>query len=385
MTTIIHNATGDGDVTMWGVDGNISDEHKLCSPFPAAGGGGELISREIEYLVTKVLSAVYVPTIFLFGGLTNVANIVVFYKHGLHDRVNLCFFSLSIVDLLSISFYCLLFSEQMFLFHSRDYYGPVYTFLVNNNLWLFYNFMYCSTFLTTIISLERCLFVLFPLRSNLFLSTKNMAALIVVSVVVIGFLRLSVTAKYAILCFFDDDKKVQYNDIYITNYESDNRLMLFIVDGIVYGYILSLGCPIVILIATAITSTQLWQVVSWKKQVSSAASTKEITVTKMLIVLSVKYLLISLPRIFVRIVPWFSYHFSIQGKYRSCYMVCIRLGEALIYLGVFLNFIVYYFGGSKFRATLHSLMPGRRILRAQKSIKHTLETRVDVYQRNMKR
>lgn len=343
-------------------DNNVSS---LCIPVSLSDGDNDLISRHTEFLITKFTAALYAPAIFLLGGPSNMANIIVFIKHGLRDRVNLCLFTLSVVDLISLSFYSLHVSEQMFFFQSRDVYGPFFSFLVNHKILLFYSFLYCSTFLTTVIAVERCLFVLFPLRASMFLSTKSMAAFLVIAVCIIGFLRLIVTAKYAVVCFLDIRTHVTFNDLYVTDYEVKNRLMLYIVDGIFYGFILSLGCPIVILIATAITSFKLWQSVVWKEQNSYNGPTKEKTVTKMLVMLSVKYMMITLPRILIRIVPLFYEDFSLRGRYRNFHLVSIRFSEALAYLGISLNFVVYYFVGTKFRATLCSLLPGKQTLRRQ--------------------
>ena len=57
-----------------------------------------LVSLEMESFAERLKSAIFLPLLFLIGGPANVINMVVFNKHGLRERINLCLFALSLAD-----------------------------------------------------------------------------------------------------------------------------------------------------------------------------------------------------------------------------------------------------------------------------------------------
>ena len=57
-----------------------------------------LVSLEVEAFVERLKGAIVLPLLFLIVGPANVINMVVFYKHGLRERINLCLFALSLAD-----------------------------------------------------------------------------------------------------------------------------------------------------------------------------------------------------------------------------------------------------------------------------------------------
>ena len=58
-----------------------------------------IVSAEFENMARKI-RYISMPFFFMIGGPTNVINMLVFYKQGLKERVNLCLFALSLADLL---------------------------------------------------------------------------------------------------------------------------------------------------------------------------------------------------------------------------------------------------------------------------------------------
>lgn len=327
-----------------------------CIPMSSSDGSEDLISPEAALLTSKIKSAILLPLIFLFGAPANVVNMIVFSKQGLKDRVNLCLFSLALVDCVSTCFCFLLYSEQMSMFHSPDSYGPVFAFFMNNKLMIFYNCSFGSMFLSTIISLERCFCILFPLHAKSLLKTKTMAVIVLIGVSFFSFLRMVVMAKYAVVCFFDRRRQLAFMGIYVTQYQARNKELLDFIDGIFYGFIVSVGFPMIVLISTFVTVLKLWQTVSWRKETSATSMKKEVAVTRMLVLLSVEFLIFALPNVVLRINPLFDLEFNATGKYRLYFLAWSNVAEVSVLLGMSLNFIVYYFGSSKYRGILHSLL-----------------------------
>ena len=74
-----------------------------------------LVSLEVEAFVERLKGAIVLPLLFLIGGPANVINMVVFYKHGLRERINLCLFALSLADELYLIQCMFLNGERIYL------------------------------------------------------------------------------------------------------------------------------------------------------------------------------------------------------------------------------------------------------------------------------
>lgn len=328
---------------------NLSGNCTLTS----SDGFGDLVSPETEFLLSKLKSAVFIPLLFLFGGPANLINMIVFFKQGLQDRVNLYLFSLSVVDVTTVTFSFLLCVEQMFMFTSPERYGLVFQTLTNNKLLLFYSTGYGSIFLSAIIACERCLCVLMPFHARLFLKTKNMAVIVLTTVPVVCFLRLVVTAKYGVRCVFDKRRQLTFMVFYVTDYAVRNKELLDFVDGIFYGFFIALGCPVIILIATIITTVKLWQTAAWRRQTTFVDSRKELAVTKMLLFLSAEFLIFSLPSVLLRVYPILNTEFSAKGQYRYFFFACVSIADVCVCIRSAYSFLVYYFSSSRYRDICH--------------------------------
>lgn len=339
--------------------GTITDssenDSRICFLTSSSDGSEDLISPETELFISKLKSAVIIPLLFLFGGPANVLNMMVFFKQGLQDRVSLCLFCLAVVDFTTVTFSFVLFAEQMFMFSSPERYGQVFQTLTHHKVLLFYNTGYGATFLSTITACERCLFVLMPLRARLLLKTKYMSVIVLTTVPIVCFLRLVVTAKYDVRCVFDEKRQVTFADFYITDYAARNKELLDFVDGIFYGFFISLVCPVIILISTFITTVELWRIASWRRETASVNTKKELAVTKMLILLSTEFLIFTLPRVLLRAYPLFNADFSAKGKYGYFYFAFVSVADVCVCMGAAFSFIVYYFSSSRYRNILANL------------------------------
>ncbi|KAL8573486.1 hypothetical protein ACOMHN_047757 [Nucella lapillus] len=264
----------------------------------------------------------------------NVLNMVMFYKQGLKERINFCLFFLALVDILHL----------------------------NNDLYGFYDFGYGSMLLAAIISTERCACVLFPLRVQRCIPTKAFAIVVAFTVLTVSLMRFIVTAQYRSRCFYEvKSQRTSWQNIRNDDYYYKNESLLIILEGVFYGFIVPLGCPALVLITTIITAIKLRQIVRWRSQISSGISSpKEIGITKMLICLSVEFIVLSSPLIIIRVSRLFpsvlntDYHLNMYRILINCYEVCFYISSSV-------NFAVYYITGTKYRETLHALLGIRKV------------------------
>lgn len=319
-------------------------------------GHDDLVSVQTENFIDFLKLAVVVPIMFIVGAPGNCLNMLIFCKFGLQDRINLCLFSLALVD---FGFLCFLFLLSIDFITNplryTDKYGPFARILIENNVMGMYGLMYGSVFLTVVLACERCLCVLLPLHAKTLLKTKTMALIIAVGVCVSTLPRLFVLARYKLVCFLDSSNLmvsyvVTYSDFYYRY-----KLEIEGVDSIFYGIVMTLGCYSLVLASTIVTCVTLRQTIRWKKRASSSKARKEMALTKMLVYLSVQFLILSVPHVCIRILPLFGQELTGGGRYRNTYFVITSLAEIGFCLNSSSNILVYYIAGSRYRECLHSI------------------------------
>ena len=316
-----------------------------------------LISLETEQLFDRIKATVLIPILFLVGFPANCINMAVFFKQGLKERINLCLFSLALVDLLTLTLTFVSHVERLYTqFTDEARIGPMYRYMINNNIIGLYGIVYGPMFLSVIVSIERCTCVLLPLRVQRCIPTKAIAVIVIVGVSVLLSARFLVTAMFQATCFYEiRTQRVSWQP-YVNDYFFRNRVMINVLNSVFYGFILTVGCPAIVLIATIITSVRLTKIVRWRSQTSSSLSSKEIGVTKMLIALSIEFFVLSIPIIVLRIVPVFEPRLSAGGEFANSFNFLLGFCEFFGNTSSSVNFFVYFVTGTKYRQTLQGLM-----------------------------
>ena len=335
-----------------------------------------LISLEVEFLFDKIKATILIPILFLVAFPSNCVNMAVFLKQGLRERINLCLFSLALVDLIHVSAVFVFYAERIFTkFTDDERYGPVYKFMLDKRIIVLFGFGYVDLLLVAVVASERCICVLFPLRAQRCIQTKTLAFFIIVSALAVVCLRLVLVFMYQSTCFYDlRTQRVSWRP-YVNEYYFKNEAMIRAVNGVFYGFCLTVGCPVVVLIATIVTSVRLTHIVRWRNQTSSSLSSKEIGVTKMLIALSIVNFVTCIPVITMRIAPLFEPRLGAAREYANVFNLLISVIEICSYTNATVNFFVYVLTGTRFRETLRSLSPLNKF-KFSKSVSDTTVTNI---------
>ena len=312
-----------------------------------------LISLETEQLFDRIKATVLIPILFLIGFPANCINMAVFFKQGLKERINLCLFSLALVDIMSLTLTFASYAERLYTqFTSGERIGLFHRYMVNNNIIGLFGIVYAPMFLSAVISTERCVCVLFPLKAQRCIPTKTIAFIIIVSVLVLVFARFAVTAMFQVTCFYEMRTQWVSWQLYVNKYYFRNKDMINALNSVFYGFFLTVGCPVIVLVTTTISAVRLTQIVRWRSQMSSSISSKEIGVTKMLIALSIEFFVLSIPVIVLRVFPVFEPRLRAGGEFANSFHVLLGFAECFGTTSSSINFFVYLFTGTKFRETL---------------------------------
>lgn len=314
------------------------------------------ISHHTEQLITKVRGTILMPLLFLIGVSGTCLSLLVFYRQGLGNRINLCLFSLELVNLINVTYLFVINVDSVYLPIDDGLYGVVFRVLMERRTLGMLGFMYGCMYLQGLVSCERCISVMWPLRARSLFSTTTMVVVIVVGGAVTIFPFFAVVAWHEAACLFDPrlhKKKIGMiiNSLYFLNEHIVNGLQ-----GIYYGIILSLGIPIIVLIATIITGLKLKQSIIFRKQASSSDAKREVAITKMLVILSIQFLVLSIPNIIVRIIPLFEPEVRHDGRYNNTFSILINGAETGSIVNSSVNVFVYYFAGTKYREQVHQVL-----------------------------
>lgn len=79
---------------------------------------------QTEFWIRSLLSSTVTPLLYILGVPANIFNALVFHRQGLRERINMCLFTLSLVDLLAMTVQFLLNIEVAYrnLFHVESNY-----------------------------------------------------------------------------------------------------------------------------------------------------------------------------------------------------------------------------------------------------------------------
>ena len=317
-----------------------------------------LVSHEVEKAMDSAVAVVFLPLLFLLSVPTNVVNMLVFWRHGLKERINVCLFCLSLADLIYISHSFIYSVDKLYQpFIGETGVGVVFQFIVDHRLMFLRGFNWESGFLSMLIACERCLCVFSPLRSQKIFKTRTTVIAIFVSTVVHHGFTYVGSSRWSIACVFNPVTNSTSKAIYPTKFYLENQKVIDTVTGIIPSLLLP-GCYItVVSVTTAMTLIKLREMATWRERTSSASavSSREAALTRMLIGISILYVVCAMPTLALGTVMLAVPDMSTKGRYYNAFNLLVSFFELFTYINASFNFFVYYFLGSKYKETLREI------------------------------
>ncbi|GFR85396.1 chemosensory receptor A [Elysia marginata] len=216
----------------------------------------------------------------LLGIFTNVVNIVVFSKLGFSESTNIYFLALSMFDLLFVVLFAIasLLYSPLAKFLSN---GPFIRYVGESMSRSYFVLTNGSAMMTALISVERCLCVLFPLKIKTVLSPRKRVCLM-----------LTVVAYHVIfLIIMYADPGPPYDD-YTTE-----KLTFYLAS--LYGVPFSAVFFIVVMTTTFI-AIQMRRTRQWRREAANQSNKnkdKETAIVRTIIAINVLFIFCSLPTV----------------------------------------------------------------------------------------
>ncbi|KAK0048630.1 short-wave-sensitive opsin 1 [Biomphalaria pfeifferi] len=304
--------------------------------------------RQIWYVVLKCAMYDLFATI---GIVANVINLSVFWEMGCHDSAGVTLISLTLSDLVSL----------LILFWMGMCYNPLFTYsdvsfdtqsvVYLSGGWLKIYISRVTSWITAFLSLERCLCIAMPLRVRRAL-TKSRSVYINAGIFVVIFCMLPPIYSTTWLDWqwfpdrnrtllgldFSSDRDHVYDTVALVN------VVLTYV-----SFFIILACTL-LLVATLNKQLQ-WRNATSKKL--SSASSKELRVNKMIVLIALLFISFFFPGTVVLLVMVFVPEFNKGMFYNNLFTVVWAFIHILEAWNSSFNIFVYYHMSSKFRSILN--------------------------------
>ncbi|KAL8616341.1 hypothetical protein ACOMHN_056284 [Nucella lapillus] len=316
-----------------------------------------LVPKDVDNMVSLLFTGILVPLLFLVSFPTNIINMVVFYKHGLKERINACLFTLSLVDLLSVTTISGFCSDILYMFTigKGAELGYSARFFIDYYVVGMYGLVTASQVVYSVIALERCLCVTRPLLVKNFMATKTtVIAMWVVIVLITGCFVPIAGVRYNVMCVFDPAQSYIYYVSYPEEFYFRNQFVMDFLYTVMYGLFFPFFSLVCVTVCTVVTAVKLKKLAQWRETVSSASdsvTSRDVAITRMVVVTSILFIVCITPGVVMRssflIVPDLKFggrHDNLAWVFRRFYMLGSVINNTF-------NFFVYYFYGSKFRET----------------------------------
>ncbi|XP_076444380.1 uncharacterized protein LOC143282577 [Babylonia areolata] len=275
---------------------------------------GDLVTQETRLLIEDVVYIGLVPPLSVLGVVLNAMNMAVFVKQGLGDRVRLSMFSLSLADLLVLTSMCLQYISKLLAhifgrdWERKEWLMPLVRYHLLN---IPIGFQMVSIFISTMIAVDRCVCVTWPLKAARVLSTR-VTGLIILVCSVLAFAGKQFEAfKFDVRCAVLAGKRMP--PIFIVIPSDLYRSIPHIVD-ILDSFVLSTLVPNLSLLltaaATAITAIKLKRATQWRDSTTGSKGAdvinqKEKALTTMLIAISCIFMVGITPLVIVSLCQYF--------------------------------------------------------------------------------
>ncbi|GFN94532.1 chemosensory receptor a [Plakobranchus ocellatus] len=309
-----------------------------------------LVDLTTFYFVSLCLGQIVTVGIAIMGVFNNIFNLIVFSRLGLNETSNLNFFALALSDLVTVSCYILL----------GFCYSPLVTYkdliyLVTPPLQSSLGY---GSMITALISIERCVYVTFPLKAKNIYTLRRVLFTLLVSLAyqIIGFVTY-----YSIMNFELVPSPLSNRSAVLKFTYTDFSAKAEIYALLVFTSVPSLIAFIIVFVSTQVLIAKLTQSATWRKSIAikskvDNASSKDEKVVRSVIFICTIYIVCYTPNTLLFIVSSAFPQFHVSDGYLGTLtLTTLFIANFFQTTSSSINIFVYYHMSSKFRKTFRTI------------------------------
>lgn len=303
------------------------------------------------------------PLVVVVGVSTNVVNCLVFRRQGLRDRMNLCLFVHSLVDMTfltySIAFTVSYFYRLVDAVVGEEYYLKTLYYAQG----ALFGLREASAGISVVIAVERCLCVVFPLRASTLMHWRTMGMLLAAIVVLMQAAFITTPLKYSVVSIASNTSAgARWQPVPDGRWQTDRTLQTYsVAEDALMQIVVPIGTFIIVSLCTTVTVLRLQAAMSWREKTSSSGSdaqVRQVALTRMLVLVSGVFIASKVPFVVMILARNLVSDFSTTGRYYNLYMTTFILVYYLPYANSAVNFFVYVSRSARFRQDLRAIMCG---------------------------
>lgn len=209
-----------------------------------------------------------------------------------------------------------------------------------------------------VIAVERCVCVTLPLKAATLVKTRTIAMIIVGVVLSLQTMCLLYPLELSIGTMEDPNTGKITLFLTTTEFRSQYILLYNIVENTLIMIVIPFFTFTVVTIATAITVVQLKRAIAWRHGSSSSSSSdvREVALVKMLVVVSLIYIISSAPNVALGMTRLLVPEFVANRRYANIFLASHLMYLVLAQANSSVNFFVYLARSSRFRQELRHLL-----------------------------
>ncbi|GFN83225.1 chemosensory receptor a [Plakobranchus ocellatus] len=319
-----------------------------------------IISDEVKDILVFILTHVFQLILASFGILSNMVNIIVYIKMGFSETSSITLTALSLADLFT-ELWLLLMAAGMHEDLEGEAY-PVSVVLVVLLSTAAFAMMGYGSWITALISVERCLCIVFPMKVKSIFTVRRISILLI-----IGFIlqMSSIIPTYATirLAFVQSPFT---NQTSLAVIQSEYGRYIETITMFSAFTIASVICFLIVVICTIFLVIKLNQSARWRQSTSNAlskedasVSTKENRVVRTVVMICVIYIFFFAPNVFTFTTMAAYPDFKLTDPYLgNLQTVCLHIGFMCHSICSAVNIFVYVTMSTKYRDTFFKLFCG---------------------------
>ncbi|GFO15204.1 peptide receptor gpcr [Plakobranchus ocellatus] len=316
-----------------------------------------LMSNEVKDTIVFVLTQIFQLILASFGIFSNIVNVIVYIKMGFSETSSITLTALSLADLVT-ELWLLLMAAG--LYENFDGYAyPTSIILVTLLSTAAFAMMGYGSWITAIISAERCLCIVFPMKVKSIFTVRRISILLIV----VFILQMSSTIPtYATM-------KVTFVQSPVTNRTSlavtqtEHARYIETISMFAAFTIPSVICFSIVVICTIFLVIKLNQSARWRQSAASATSkedgsvsSKENKVARSVVMICAIYIFCFAPNVFffttMAVYPNFAFGDPYLGHLQT---TCLHIGFLGNAICSAVNIFVYIKMSTKYRETFFKL------------------------------
>lgn len=319
-----------------------------------------LISKETRKLVEMICFSGLTTLVCLIGIPANIINCIVFWRQGLKDRMNLCLFSLAITDLAYLASELAVLSLSSFLSFIDPTLGEEYmSKAMVDGVGTIFSFRLTSGFINMLISIERCLCVLFPLHALSLIRTSTLGILIIIILFAVqtSYLIIPMSLRAVLV---NTTGSARWFVVY-TQFALNNRIFVDIFGNIILGAAIPTCIFFIISGTTVVTVTKLTAAMKWRKSAGCVLVNQhhqQRALTTMLVLVSCIYIFTAGPNVARELIRILIPALVSDPHYYDLFLTVSAVTLLPPRLNSSIHIFVYYNRSSRYRSVLRKTLCG---------------------------